>query len=163
MSATLNAKLDAIFNARAEKKAEAKRVKLESEKREEENLQAFQVLQASVIRPTLESLANNLTDRGLESVVFECAGEKSKRPEALGVGTGIKFYRLKLLKSVSSAVVPYLTLELDKDVGHVKFRFDTSTQGKSGESGTSIVVDLKSVTRDLIHDEALKVIAMICK
>lgn len=163
MSDTLDSKLDAIFKARAERKAEDKRVKQEVEKMQEESLQAFLELQESVIRPTLESFANNLTDRGLESRVFESADGQTKGAEDFSVGTGIKFHGNKLLKSLSIDLVPYLFLGFDKAKGQVIFHFSTPAQGQKVGSSKSTAVDFKHVTEELINDEALKVIEIICK
>lgn len=163
MSNEINAKLDAIFDARAQRIAEAKRVRLEAEQQQEENLQAFLALQKSVIQPTLEALANNLTDRGQECQVFETTDGQKKGSETLAAGSGIIFYSHIILKSIQKGPNPHLTLMLDKAVGRVVFHFSTSYSEQEGQTGVAAVVDFDSVTADLINEEALKVIAIICK
>jgi hypothetical protein len=163
MSDNLNTKLDAIFDARAQRVAEARRVRLETEKKQEENLKAFLVLQTSVIRPTLEDLAKNLTDRGLECAVFETVDGQQKGSETLAAGNGIEFYRHVIFKTIRKGESPHLTLMLDKATGRVLFHFSTASMDQKGETGVSTVVNLDAVTADLINEEALKVIAIVCK
>lgn len=158
----LHAKLDAIFEARAKRIAEAQRVRVERDKKQEANLQAFLELQESVIRPTLEALANYLTDRGEESGIYESTDGQQKGNEKLSAAIGIKFYRHVILKSLTKEKVPSLNFLLDKDAGQVLIQYDTSTTQREGVSGES-TVDLGAVTADLISAEALKVIQIIFK
>ncbi|MDZ3826346.1 hypothetical protein [Pseudomonas monsensis] len=161
MTDNLNIKLDAIFDAREKRIAEVQRVRREIEAKKEEHLEDFLRLQGSVIRPTLTALANNLIKRGHEAGIFESADGQKKGAQILPAGTGIKFYRHKLLKTMSDVDTPYLWLLLDKATGRVEFHFNTSSHQKKGESGVSKAVDLSEVTSDLIHEEALKVIELI--
>jgi hypothetical protein len=164
MSDDLDAKLDAIFNARAERIAEAKRVRQEAEQKQERSLEAFLDLKCSVIRPTLDALAHNLTDRGLESRVFEVADGQPKGNEVLPASIGIKFLHHQILQIRDGEDAPHLTLTLDKALRRVVFHFSNVFPGrKNGEEGVATIVDFDSVTATLINDEALKVIGAIHK
>lgn len=160
MSVDLDAKLDAIFNAKAERIAEANRVKLETEQKQEENLKAFLALQKSVIRPTLQALFDNLSGRGQESEIVETTDGQKNGNETLAAGTGIKFYSHKLLKNISKSKNPYLNFLLDKVEGKVIIQFSTVAENRKGTFG-SAAVDFDVVTADLINEETLKVIAAI--
>lgn len=164
MSDDVDAKLDAIFNARAERIAENKRVKLEAEQKQEKSLQDFLELQASVMRPTLNALAQKLTDRGLESRVFETQDGQKKGNEVLPASIGIKFLHRQVLKFRDGEDAPYLTLTLDKSVNRVLFHFSTFSPGrKDGNSGVATMADFASVTANLINNEALKIVEAIYK
>lgn len=164
MSDDLNAKLDAIFDARAKRIAEAKRVRLETEQKLERSLEAFLNLKTSVIRPTLDALAHNLKDRGLESRVFEVEDGQQKGNEVLPASIGIKFLHHQLLELRGGEDAPYLILTLDKAASRVLFHFSNFFPGrKDGESGVATIVGFDSVTAELINDEALKVLAVIHK
>lgn len=162
MSVDLDAKLDAIFNAKSERIAKAKREKLEAEQQQGENLEAFLDLQRTVIRPTLIALSDNLAGRGQENSVYETTDGQKNGSEILAAGTGIKFYAHKILKSVSSSKNPYLIFQLDKVKRKVVIQFSTIADNREGDFG-SVAVDFEVVTVDLINQEALKIIAAINK
>lgn len=160
MSFDLDARLDAIFNAQAERLAEAKRVNLEIKRKQEENLQNFLVLQDSIIRPTLQALSENLTRREQECGIFESTDGQKEGSKTLAAATGIKFFSHKYFKNMASIKHAYLNVMLDKEEGKVLIQFNTNSELREGTSGTA-AVDFDALTPELINEEALKVIAAI--
>lgn len=163
MNDDVDAKLDAIFNARSVKEAEIVRQQREAEQRQEASLQEFLVLKESLIRPTLEALVQKLSQRGHKSKVFEIAdGEKvggNTRGETIGL-------RLLLDKAADYRVgneYPHLTMSVDKSGRRVQFSYSTISPGRGGSGGGDGSVDYDALTEELINTKALKIIAEVYK
>lgn len=162
MSVDINARLDAIFNAKSERIAEARRVRLEIEKKQEEYLRVFLALQKSVITPTLQALSDNLAGRDQVSEVVETTDGQKNGNAMFAAGTVITFYDHEILKKIGSRKNPYSYVVLDKEKGKVLIQSSTATEQREGTSW-SVAVDFDALTEDLINEEVLKVIAAIIR
>lgn len=163
MTDDVNSKLDAIFNARAERLAAASHAKLEMEKKQDVNLQEFLALKASLIRPSFDALAQRLSDRGQESRVFETEDGDRVNGHAQEAKIGIRFLLDQEGRFGRGDEYPHLTLTFEKSSRKVHFYKSTMSSGKGGMSGSDGSVNLGSLTEDLINQKALKIIAEIYK
>jgi len=157
MTDDVSAKLDAIFNARAEREAEAGRVKRELEVKQDASLQEFLTLKDNLIRPTLEALVNQLSDRGEASEIFEFTDGQMIHAKKQDAAIGIKFLLDTAARYRSSSEYPHLTLSADKSTRRVLFHFST----KGGTSSTDGLVGYDDLTAEVINEKALKLIKAI--
>ena len=161
MTDDVGAKLDAIFNARSAREAEAARLRTEEQQRQEASLQEFLALKESLIRPTLESLAQQLNERGHKCKVYEIAdGEK------VGGNTKVETIGLRLLLEVAANFrelnqYPHLTMSVNKTGRRVEFFASTMSPGRGGSSGGDGSVEYEALTAELINTKALKIIAEV--
>jgi hypothetical protein len=161
MTDDVDAKLDAIFNARSAKEAEAVRLKTEAEQRQQASLQEFLALKESLIRPTLEALAQKLNERGHKCKVYEIAdGEK------VGGNTKVETIGLRLLLEVAANYrevnqYPHLTMSVEKSDRQVQFFSSTMSPGRGGSSGGDGSIGYDALTAELINTKALKIIAEV--
>lgn len=161
MTDDVNSKLDDIFNARAERLAAATQAQIEKEKKQDAALEEFLALKESVIRPALDALSQNLSDRGQESKVFETqVGERSGDDKH---EIGIRFLLDAGARFSRGNEYPHLTLSFDKSARKVQFYRCTMSPGKGGMAGGDGSADFDSLTEDLINQKALKVIADVFK
>ena len=163
MTDDVDAKLDAIFNARSVRETEAVRIRTEAQQRQEASLQEFLALKESLIRPTLEALAQKLNERGHKCKVYEIAdGEK------VGGNTKEETIGLRLLLEVAANYrelnqYPHLTMSVDKSGRRVQFFSSTMSPGRGGTSGGDGSVEYDALTAELINTKALKIIAEVYK
>jgi hypothetical protein len=161
MTDDVGAKLDVIFNARAEREAEAGRVKREAQLKRESSLQEFLALKDTVIRPTLEALAQRLSDRGQKSEIVEITDGEMIHGKVRDAAISLRFLLDTVASSLSSNDYPHLTLSADKVGRRVAFHFSTISPGKGGTSSTNGLVDYDAVTAEIINEKALKLIAVV--
>ncbi|MDP9653364.1 UNVERIFIED_ORG: hypothetical protein J2W87_001273 [Pseudomonas putida] len=163
MTDDVNAKLDAIFNARSEREAEAGRVKREAEIKQDANLQEFLALKDNVIRPTLEALAQKLSDRGQESKIFEITDGEQLHGKVRDATIGIRFLLDGAARYRDGNEYPHLTLTVDKAARRVQFYYSTMSPGRGGTASGDGFVDYDALSAAVINEKALKVIAAVFK
>ncbi|SET27738.1 hypothetical protein SAMN03159512_01827 [Pseudomonas sp. NFR09] len=161
MTDDLNSELDKIFTARAERLDAAAQAQQEAEVRADTTLQEFLALKEALIRPTLESLANKLSDRGQESRIVEIQDGEHVGGKVSDASIGIRFWTDRGAAIARGNEYPHLTLVLEKSRRKVNFFRSTMSPGKSGMAGSDGSVDLGLLTEDLINQKALEIIAAI--
>ncbi|MCK9799303.1 hypothetical protein M1B34_16720 [Pseudomonas sp. MAFF 302030] len=163
MTDDVDGKLDEIFNALAEKQAAAARRQQETEIKQDATLQEFNALKETLIRPTLEGLAQKLSGRGHASKVFETEEGGPGNGSTRDARVGIRFLFDEKALNGRDSEYPHLTLALDKSAGKIQFYSSTMSPGKGGSAGGAGSVDLGSLTQELINQKALKIIAEVYK
>lgn len=163
MTDDVDGKLDEIFNALAEKQAAAARKQQETEIKLDATLQEFNALKETLIRPTLEGLAQKLSDRGHVSKVFETEEGGPGNGSMRDARVGIRFLVDENARYGRESEYPHLTLALDKSAGKIQFYSSTMSPGKGGAAGGDGSVDLGSLSQELINQKVLKIIAAVYK
>lgn len=161
MTDEVNAKLDAIFNARAEREAEAGRKKQEAEQQLDASLQEFLLLKEKVIIPTLEALKNSLSDRGEESVVVEVTDGELRHGRTQDAAVGLRLIVEDAARYRDGNEYPHLTLQVSKATRQVLFQYSTMSPRRGGSSSSYGAVNYADVTAELINEKALKVFAAV--
>ena len=163
MTVDLNAKLDAIFNARAERESEAVRLKREAEQLQEANLKDFLALKESVIRPALEALVEKLNERGHKAKVFENADGEQINGNTRSAAIGIRFLLDSAASYRSGNEYPHLSMSVDKAGRQVQFYACSMSPGRGGSAGGDGSVAFEGLSEDMIYSKALKIIAHVYK
>ncbi len=163
MTDDVNARLDAIFNSRSEREAEAARSNVEAERNQRINLEEFMALMESLIRPTLETLAQNIKDRGHQCSVFEIADGEHLGGKRRDAAIGIRFLVDASVSQRHWNDYPHLTMSVDKANRQIEIYSSTMVPGKGGSSGGELPIAFEALTVDLIHQKALKIIAAVYK
>lgn len=161
MTDDVNAKLDAIFNARSEREAEALRIKCEAKEQRDVSLQEFLALKDNMIRPTLEALAHKLSDRGHESEIFEITDGEQLHGKVRDAAIGIRFLLDGIAKYRGSNEYPYLTLTADKVGRRVQFYYSTMSPEKGGTASVDGLVGYDALSAEIINEKAIKIIAAV--
>lgn len=161
MTDEVNAKLDAIFNARAERQAEAGRKKQEAEQQMDANLQDFLLLKEKVIIPTLEALKQGLSDRGEESIVVEVTDGEMRHGRKEDAAVGIRLIIDDAARYRDGNDYPHLTLKVEKAKRLVRFYYSTMSPRRGGTSSSDVAVGYDDVTAELINEKALKLFAAV--
>jgi len=161
MTDDVNAKLDAIFNARAERVAEAGRKKEQAEKQMDASLQEFLLLKEKVIIPTLEALKQSLSDRGEESIVVEVTDGELRHGRTQAAAIGLRLIIEEAARYRDGNDYPHLTLQVEKATKQVRFYYSTMSPRRGGMSSSDGPVDYADVTPELINQKALKIFAAV--
>ncbi|WP_124358337.1 hypothetical protein [Pseudomonas orientalis] len=159
MTDDLNSNLDDIFNARAERLNAASNAKRELEIKQDATVQQFLELKEAIIRPTLEALAQKLSDRGQECKIFETQDGEQVSGLPRGASIGIRFLLDSGAQFGRGNDYPHLTLALEKAARKVQFYSSTMVPGRGGMAGGDGSADIGEVTEELINKKALKIIA----
>jgi hypothetical protein len=164
MTDDVNAKLDAIFDARSEREAAAVRIKNETEQRLRDNLQEYLVLQESVIRPTLEAFAKKLNDRGHRAHVYDYTDGETFGGNTKSATIGIRFLvDGPVSHRVGGHDYPHVSMSVDKSGRRVHFSYSTISPNRGGSAGGDGEVDFQELNVDLINKKVLDVIAVVYK
>lgn len=163
MTDDLNAKLDAIFNARSNKEAEAERLKQEIAQQREVSLQEYLVLQNNLIRPALEVFVQKLADRGHKSSIYEIADGEQVSGNTRSATIGIRLLLNQETTHRGSHEYPHVSMSVDKAGRRVQFTHSTMVPGKGGMAGGDGAVGYDELTAELINEKVLKVIAAVFK
>jgi len=163
MTDDVNARLDEIFNARSQKEAEALRIKNEIQQKQKSNLQDFLELQESLIRPTLESLAQKLKDRGHNTKVFDIADGEQISGSTRVASIGIQFLLDTAANYRNANEYPHVTLTVEKNTRTVHFSYSTMSPSRGGSAGGAGSVSFEALTPELINDKVIKVISDLYK
>lgn len=163
MTNDVDSKLDDIFNSRAERLAAAAHAQQEKEMQQDATVVEFLALKESLIRPTLEALAQKLSDKGQESKIFEVQDGERGSGSVQDAKIGIRFLLDERANYARGNEYPHLTLSLDKASRKVQFYKSTMTPSRGGMAGGDGSVDLGSLTEQLINQKALSVIGEVYK
>lgn len=163
MTDDLNAKLDAIFDARSSKEAEAERLKEEIARQKEAGLREFLVLQNNLIRPTLEVFVQKLAERGHKSSIYEIADGENVSGNTRSATIGIRLLIDQESKNRGSNEYPHLSMTADKTGRCVQFSHSTMSPGKGGMAGGDGTTGYDELSPELINEKVLKVIAAVFK
>lgn len=163
MTDDLNARLDAIFDAKSSKEAEAERLKEEIARQKEAGLQEFLALQNNVIRPTLEIFVQKLAERGRKSSIYEIADGEQVGGNTRSATIGIRLLLDQESKYRGSNEFPHLSMSADKAGRRVQFYHSTMSPGRGGTAGGDGTVGYDELSPDLINEKVLKVIAAVFK
>lgn len=157
MTDDVNEKLDAIFNARAERQAEAERKKQEVEEKKDVNLQEFLLLKEKVIIPTLEALKQGLSDRGEESTVVEVTDGELRQGRPQDAAVGIRLIIEDAARYRDGNDYPHLTFRVEKATKQVRIFYSTMSPRRGGSSSSDGPFDYADITAELINEKALNI------
>lgn len=163
MTDELNAKLDAIFDARSDKEAAAERLREEIAQQRKASLEEYLLLQESLIRPTLEVFVQKLAERGHKSSIYDFTDGEQIHGNTRSATIGIRFLLDRETTHRSTHEYPHLTMSVDKAGRKVNFSHSTMAPGRGGMAGGDGTVGYDELTPELINEKVLKVIAAVFK
>jgi hypothetical protein len=156
MKKDVEQQIDAVFKAREEKAQRAHEVYKEKEDKATAFLQRFLAHRASVIKPALESIADYLRTKGVDSRIEEADDQHSQ--QAASITISLPVATLDHSGHPSMDKQPHLTVICDKHAQLVRFHESTMSPTSSGHAGGVGEAKLEDVTEDLVHQKVLTVV-----
>jgi hypothetical protein len=156
MKKEVKQQIDAVFKAREDRAQRAYEVYQEKEDKATAFLARFLAHRAAVIKPALESIADYLRTKGVDSKIEEANDQHSQQ----GASITISLPEAALDRSGHSSIdkQPHLTVVCDKHAQLVRFHQSTMSANSGGHMGSAGEAKLEDVTEDLVHQKVLTVV-----
>ena len=156
MKKNVEHQIDSVFKAREERAQRALEAYQEKEDKATAFLQRFLAHRASVIKPALESIADYLRTKGVDSRIEEASDEHSQ--QAASITICLPVATLDRSEHPSMDKQPHLTVICDKHAQLVRFHESTMSPTSSGHAGGVGEAKLEDVTEDLVHQKVLTIV-----
>ena len=159
MEEPVRSKLDAIFmHHTVSRQADARRMRAVDEK-EEASLKAFAKLRDDIIRPAMEEMGEYVKAQGYTYTIdTEAAGIG---PDGVPNKADIRLtFHIDGRRSRKEDQ-PGLTVFCDKSRGLAQFHVRTFTSGRGGHAGLVGEFEIAEVTKELVQEKILAVIAEV--
>ena len=155
MKKDVEQQIDKVFKAREEKAQRAHELYKEKEDKATAFLQRFLTHRASVIKPALESIADYLRTKGVDSRIEEADDQHSQQA---AITISLPVATLDRNKHPSMENQPHLSVICDKHAQLVRFHESTMSPTSGGHAGGAGEAKLEDVTEDLVHQKVLAVV-----
>ncbi|MDE2135492.1 MAG: hypothetical protein KGJ49_12965 [Alphaproteobacteria bacterium] len=161
MKDELQTKLDSVFIKHEASKAAAAQVQRIAKNKEDECLEAFAVVRHTLIGPAMKEIGEYIKAKGYTYEISVVNGGFEPGRDRREVPASIRLTFLLGDRNLPDYEYPGFSVICEKSRGTVLFHESTSSPGRGGHSGPAGEVKISELTKELLQERILKVIAEI--